>query len=243
MRGGIEPANSMNTRSNILSPLAHLFYPHVCNGCASDLLNEDSILCLRCMHNMPHTHFAMHANNPVERIFWGRLAVTAAMSEFYFAKGTLIQNLVHAFKYNGNKEVGLFLGRLMGISLLKNNRFTDIDMLVPLPLFPAKEFKRGYNQATILCKGISEVMGVPVSINNVVRRRFTETQTKKHRTERWENVESSFGITRPQELANRHVLLVDDVVTTGATLEACGACILKIPGTRLSIATLAFASK
>ena len=233
----------MNAHSNILSPLAHLFYPHVCSGCGSDRLNEQNLLCLRCIHDMPHTHFAMHANNPVERIFWGRLAVTAAMSEFYFAKGTLIQNLVHAFKYNGNKEVGLYLGTLMGISLVKNNRFTNIDMLVPLPLFAAKEFKRGYNQAAIICRGIAEVMGIPVSIDNVVRRRFTETQTKKHRTERWENVESSFGVERPSELVNKHVLLVDDVVTTGATLEACGASILKIPGARLSIATLAFASK
>lgn len=233
----------MSVKSNILSPLVHLFYPHVCTGCGSDLVEEDNLLCLKCVNDLPHTNFAMHTGNPVEKIFWGRLAITSAMSEFYFTKGTLIQTLIHEFKYNGNLDVGIYLGAMMGSSLLSNNRFTKIDALVPLPLFAEKEFKRGYNQAAILCNGMSEVMNVPVIKNNVVRKRFTETQTKKHRTERWVNVESSFQVSNPPELKNKHILLVDDVVTTGATLEACGAEILKTEGTILSIATLAYASK
>lgn len=233
----------MNLRSNILSPLVHIFFPHVCTGCGSDLVEDDNLLCLQCVNDLPHTNFAMHANNPVEKIFWGRLALTAAMSEFYFAKGTLIQALIHEFKYKNNKDVGLYLGVMMGSSLLNNNRFTNVDALIPLPLFADKEFKRGYNQATILCNGMSEVMGIPVIKNNVIRKRFTETQTKKHRTERWQNVEGSFEINNAQEIKDKHILLVDDVVTTGATLEACGIEILKIEGTKLSIATLAFASK
>lgn len=233
----------MNTKTNIFSPLVHLFYPHVCTGCGSDLIEDDNLLCLHCVNELPHTNFAMHANNPVEKIFWGRLALTAAMSEFYFTKGTLIQTLIHEFKYKGNINVGMYLGAMMGSSLLSNNRFTQIDALVPLPLFADKEFKRGYNQATILCNGISEVTNIPVLKNNVVRKRFTETQTKKHRTERWENVEGSFEINNPNEISAKHILLVDDVVTTGATLEACGIEILQIENTKLSIATLAFASK
>jgi ComF family protein len=185
----------------------------------------------------------MHANNPVEKSFWGRLAITAAMSEFYFTKGTLIQTLIHEFKYKGNKDVGLYLGAIMGNSLLSSNRFTKIDALIPLPLFADKEFKRGFNQATILCNGISEVMNIPVINNNVIRTRFTETQTKKHRTERWKNVEGSFEIKNPKEITGKHILLVDDVVTTGATLEACGAEMLKVEGSQLSIATLAFAAR
>lgn len=233
----------MSHKPNILSPLLHLLYPHVCTGCGSDLVEENNLLCLKCVNDLPHTNFAMHAGNPVEKIFWGRLALTAAMSEFYFSKGTLIQTLIHEFKYKGNTDIGMYLGAMMGSSLLSNNRFTKIDALVPLPLFADKEFKRGYNQATILCNGISEVTDIPVIKNNVVRNRFTETQTKKHRTERWENVESSFEVRNPKEIKGKHILLVDDVVTTGATLEACGAEILKVEGSMLSIATLAYASK
>ena len=233
----------MNLASTILSPLKHLFYPHVCTGCGSDLIDDNNLLCLQCINDLPHTNFEMHANNPVEKIFWGRLPLTAAMSEFYFTKGTLIQTLIHQFKYKSNIDVGLYLGAIMGRSLLNSNRFTTIDALIPLPLNAEKEFKRGYNQATILCNGMAEVMGVPVIKNNVVRNRFTETQTKKHRVERWKNVESSFGTNDSAALRNKHILLVDDVVTTGATLEACGTEILKIEGTKLSIATLAYASK
>ena len=233
----------MNLASTILSPLKHLFYPHVCTGCGSDLIDDNNLLCLQCINDLPHTNFEMHANNPVEKIFWGRLPLTAAMSEFYFTKGTLIQTLIHQFKYKSNIDVGLYLGAIMGRSLLNSNRFTTIDALIPLPLNAEKEFKRGYNQATILCNGMAEVMGVPVIKNNVVRNRFTETQTKKHRAERWKNVEGSFEINNPSALRDKHILLVDDVVTTGATLEACGTEILKIEGTKLSIATLAYASK
>jgi len=233
----------MNVRSSILSPLAHLFYPHTCTGCGSDLVDEDNLLCLKCVNDLPHTNFAMHANNHVEKIFWGRLPVSAAMSEFYFAKGGLIQTLIHQFKYKGNKDIGLYLGAMMGSSLLQNNRFTKIDALVPLPLYADKEFKRGFNQAAILCTGMAKVLELPVITNNVLRKRFTETQTKKHRTERWENVESSFHVIDDKQLNNKHILLVDDVVTTGATLESCGTEILKVPETLLSIATLAYASK
>lgn len=233
----------MNVKTNILSPLVHLFYPHICTGCGSDLVEEDNLLCLKCVNDLPHTNFGMHAGNPVEKIFWGRVPLTAAMSEFYFAKGTLIQTLIHEFKYNGNIDIGMYLGRIMGNSLLNNNRFTKVDALIPLPLFADKEFKRGYNQAAIICNGISEATNIPVIRNNVVRNRFTQTQTRKHRTERWENVASSFQVNNPHELKNKHLILVDDVVTTGATLEACGAEILKVEGTMLSIATLAYASK
>ncbi|MEP6595123.1 MAG: phosphoribosyltransferase family protein [Ginsengibacter sp.] len=165
------------------------------------------------------------------------------MSEFYFSKGTIIQHLIHEFKYKGNKDVGIYLGALMGSSYMSNNRFPKIDALVPLPLYADKEHKRGYNQAAILCKGMSEIMGIPVITGNVIRKRFTETQTKKHRAQRWENVEGSFSVNNILQLQGKHLLLVDDVVTTGATLEACGKEILNINDVQLSVATLAYASK
>lgn len=228
---------------NILSDTLHLFYPHLCNGCGSDLLQKDNLLCLKCINALPHTRFAQYAGNPVEKYFWGRLNIAAAHSEFYFSKGSLVQELIHQVKYKGNTAIGAYLGGLMAETLIKSNRFTAIDGLIPLPLYPDKEHQRGYNQAAIICNGMSVVMNVPVLNGLVIRQRFTETQTRKHRTERWENVDKSFTIKNDAALKGKHLLLVDDVVTTGATLEACGATILQLQNTKLSIATLAHAPK
>jgi len=231
------------TNYKLLSPLVHLFYPDLCEGCGSDLVQRHNLLCLTCINQLPHTSFANHEDNPVEKIFWGRLKLEAGMSQFYFAKGSIIQKLVHEFKYNGNKDIGTYLGKMTGESLLNSSRFKNIDVIIPLPLFASKEYRRGFNQSAILCDGISSVMNIPVDKNNVTRKHYTDTQTKKHRTERWENVMNSFQINESRLLNDKHVLLVDDVITTGATLEACGAEILKGINTKLSIATLAFATK
>ncbi len=233
----------MQILKNIFASTLHLFYPHVCTGCGSDLLQQDNLLCLHCINNLPHTNFAQHNNNPVEKIFWGRIPITAAHSEFYFSKEFLIQQLIHQLKYKNNTAIGFYLGELMGKILLNSNRFNNIDYLIPLPLYPDKEHKRGYNQATIICNGMSEVMNIPVLNDNVIRQKFTETQTRKHRTERWENVEGSFKIKNPETLKGKNILLVDDVITTGATLEACGSVILQTEGAKLYIATLAHAAK
>ncbi|MGG9960158.1 ComF family protein [Ferruginibacter sp. SUN106] len=233
----------MQSLKNIFSSTLHLFYPHVCTGCGSDLLEENNLLCLHCINDLPHTDFAQFNNNPVEKIFWGRIPVTAAHSQFYFAKETLLQHLIHQLKYKNNTAIGFYLGELMGTSLLQSNRFNHIDYLVPLPLYPDKERKRGYNQAAIICNGMSEVMNVPVLKDTIIRQRFTETQTRKHRTERWENVEGSFVVKDPAIIKGKNILLVDDVVTTGATLEACGSVILQTEEVKLYIATLAHAAK
>ncbi len=233
----------MQFLKTILSDTIHLFYPHVCTGCGSDLLAKDNLLCLHCINNLPHTHFANHAGNPVEKIFPGRLAVTAAHSEFYFEKEALVQHLIHQLKYKSNKEIGFYLGEMMGNSLLNSHRFKNIDAIIPLPLYPDKERKRGYNQAAVIAEGMSSIMNIPVLTGNVIRRRFTETQTKKHRIERWENVAGSFVVKNPEALKGKNLLLVDDVITTGATLDACGTVILETENTKLSIATLAYASK
>lgn len=233
----------MSTLQSIFSDTVHLFYPKICTGCGSDLLSDDQLLCLLCINQLPHTNFAQHANNPLEKIFWGRIPLLAAHSEFYFAKETLIQELIHQLKYRGNEDIGYFLGQLIGNSLLNSNRFKNLDYLIPLPLYPEKERKRGFNQAAVICNGISAQMNIPVMKDNVIRRRFTETQTKKHRTERWENVADSFQVKEPSLLSCKNILLVDDVVTTGATLEACGNAIAQSANIKLSVATLSMATK
>jgi ComF family protein len=228
---------------NIFSSTVHLFYPHICTGCGSDLLEQNSLLCIRCVHDLPHTGFAQFANNPVEKLFWGRLKTTAAYSEFHFSKEFLVQQLIHRLKYKSDTRIGHYLGELMGETLLTSPRFSNIDGLIPLPLYADKERKRGYNQAAVICNGISSVMNIPVMNDHVIRQHATETQTRKHRTERWENVKGSFRLKNESALKNKHLLLVDDVITTGATLEACGSVILEAGDIKLSIATLAYAAK
>lgn len=228
---------------SLLKDVSRLFYPVICPGCGNELFNQNSNLCLKCITQLPHTGFANFNNNPIEKIFSGRLPLLAAHSEFYFTKNSIIQFLMHELKYKGNKEMGLYLGKLLGESLLKSQRFKEFDYLVPLPMHPVKEFKRGYNQAEIICNGISSSTNIPVLIKKVLRNKQTETQTRKHRTERWQNVYDSFLVEEPESLYNKKIILVDDVITTGATLEACGINILKIKGATLGIAAVAYASK
>lgn len=233
----------MQVLKNIVADALHLFYPHICTGCGSDILERENLLCLTCINDLPNTNFAMHNGNPVEKAFWGRIPVTAAHSQYYFAKENVIQHLIHQLKYKSNKDIGVYMGELMGSTLLNSNRFINIDALIPLPLYPDKERKRGYNQATVICNGMSTVMNIPVITNNVQRQRFTETQTRKHRAERWQNVEGSFVVNNPAALSGKNILLVDDVITTGATIEACGSTILQCEGTKLFVASLAYAAK
>jgi ComF family protein len=233
----------MPSVKSLLSDAIHIFFPHNCMGCGSDILSRDSYLCLRCISQLPHTGFEKLPGNPIENIFRGRLDIEAATAQFYFSKGHLVQYLIHQLKYKGNKEAGEYLGAVMGKAMLQSGRFSNIDYLIPLPLFADKEFKRGYNQAEIICNGMSTAMAIPVHAKNLIRKRYTDTQTKKHRAERWENVEGSFAVRQPDKLNGKNILLVDDVITTGATLEASGSALLKIPSLKLSMATLAMASK
>jgi ComF family protein len=220
--------------SEWLHDATHYFFPHQCTGCGSDTIAKDALLCSYCIANLPNTNFAANNENPIEKIFWGRAAIKAAHAEYYFSKSSLIQHLIHQLKYKGNKDIGHFLGEMLGNSLINSHRFANIDYLIPLPLFAKREKKRGYNQAAIICNGMSTDV--------LARKYFTETQTKKQRTERWQNVNESFMVKNQQKIYQKNILLVDDVITTGATLEA-GANALLQCNTTISIATLAFANR
>ena len=229
----------MITVKEIKDSLLHLLFPNVCSGCGSDLISDGTVLCLKCIDAMPETNFELHANNPVEKRFWGRLPLLSASAQYYFTRESLMHQLVHQFKYRGNKELGLQLGRMMGDNLNRSGRF-KVDALIPLPLFASKEKRRGFNQSIVLCEGIAEFLNVRVLKDVIIRSQYTDTQTKKGRIERWQNMEGKFVLVNQDAISNRHVLLVDDVVTTGATLEACGSELLKASNSQLSIATLCY---
>lgn len=228
--------------TDIKEALLHLTFPHVCAGCGTDVLDSAQPLCLRCLDALPQTQFHQHSHNPVEKLFWGRLPLVAATAQYYFTKTSVMQRLMHQFKYKGGKELGFFLGQQIGNSFTGTHRFETIDAVIPLPLFAAKERARGYNQATVLCEGIADVVQKPVLTASVIRTAHTESQTKMNRVDRWQNMEGRFEISNAKSLAGKHLLLVDDVVTTGATLEACGRALLGVDGVRLSVATLCIAS-
>jgi len=223
-----------------LNDFSHLLYPHNCEGCGTDVLNDDAILCTKCLFDLPETNFTNTKNNPVEKIFYGRLNIIAATAAYYFTKNSLLQHLMIQLKYRNNKDIGFFLGKQLGYQLQESERFNDVDVLVPLPLNPKKEKKRGYNQAMIICEGIASVWQKPVLKNALIRTQFTETQTQQDRIHRWQNMQHVFAVADKNSLQDKHVLLVDDVITTGATLEACGNTIVNILNTQLSIATLAW---
>lgn len=176
----------------------------------------------------------------MEKIFYGRISVLQAGCAFYFNDHSMLHRLVLQLKYRGRKDIGHYLGKLMRNQLLESARFDHLDAVIALPLNKAKEMKRGYNQSVILAEKIAESLHIPLLENVIERKIFTESQTTKNRIARWENMQNIFSVTDSESLENKHILLVDDIITTGATLEGCGIEILKSKGTSLSIATLAF---
>lgn len=217
----------------------HLFFPHTCMGCNADIMPEQ-FLCTQCLMQLPHTGFFEAADNPVEQSFYGRVPINAAAAAFYFTKQSFVQQLLFQLKYKGRQDVGVWLGQQIGHQLNISKRFKPIDAIIPLPLHPKKEKLRGYNQSTCIAKGIAEVLQKPVYTNVIVRNKYTHTQTQKNRVQRWENMNDAFTIIEPAILKQQNILLVDDVITTGATLEACSNVLLSVPVASVQIATAAY---
>ena len=218
-----------------------LFYPRLCAGCRDPLVRNEATLCAACLMDLPFTHYHCDRDNPVVKLFWGRVDVHFATALCFFSKGTRMQQMLHELKYRGNQQLGELLGVELGKQVTVSPHFGKIDRVIPVPLHPKKLRQRGYNQSKCIAEGISRVIDAPVDEASLKRKLNTSTQTRKARYTRWENVESVFAVEEPQILYRKHVLLVDDVVTTGATIEACAAQLVKASDAKVSIATLACA--
>ena len=218
-----------------------LFYPQLCGGCDVPLAKGEEYLCLHCRLELPFTNFETIKSNPVEKVFHGRVNIEFATSLLFFSKGERVQNIMHNIKYNEQKELAVFIGKIFGERLQNNPYLNDVTTIIPVPLHPRKQHLRGYNQSELFAEGINEILNVELRTDLILRDINTETQTKKSRIERWENVGKAFSIKKPKALEHKHILLVDDVLTTGATLEACAHELLKNANCKVSIATIACA--
>lgn len=221
--------------------LFYLFFPRVCAACGNALFKYEDVLCLQCIHNLPKTNHIEQDENYLVKLFWGRFPIHAAAAYYQFTKGSKVQNLLHQLKYKGNNEVGIKVGFLMGKDLIKKELYKNIDFIIPVPLHPKKFKKRGYNQSEEIAKGLAKSMCIELDTDFLKRGVFTETQTKKGRFNRWKNVEDVFVVNTSQALIGKHVLLVDDVITTGATIEACAQKLLTAGVQKISVVAIAYA--
>jgi ComF family protein len=227
------------TAKEILLDFMYLFFPNYCRGCEESLVKGEKIICTRCMMDLPKSNYHLERDNPFFHKFSGRIPVRFVMTLFKFVKRGRVQHLLHALKYKNQPEIGIQLGRVYAADLIAENYKDQFDVIVPVPLHPAKRRKRGYNQSEEFGKGLSEILEIPCTEKFLKRIKVTSTQTRKSRLNRWENVSDVFEVRELEELKGKRILLVDDVVTTGATLEACGMKLLAAGCAEISIACIA----
>lgn len=220
---------------NLFHSFLSLFFPDLCVVCSERLVEGEEHLCANCLHLLPLTNFHLQPDNRLEQFFAGRIPFRHAAAFAYFVKGGSIQHIVHELKYKHNPFIGNFIGTLCGENLRGSSFLADIDLLVPVPLHPKREKERGYNQSLEICKGISAVTNIPIDTETLIRKVNNKSQTKHTRFARWENVENIFLLTNSASFQGKHILLVDDVITTGSTLESCAKEILKVSGAKVSI--------
>lgn len=225
----------------LISDLVNLFFPEVCAACNNALFKGESVICTQCLFHLPKTNFHLQPSNPVEKQFWGKVPIHAATALYYFNKGARVQHLIHQLKYKGEKKVGVLAGNILGEALKQSETFNSVSTIVPVPLHISKLRIRGFNQSDFFATGISEAMNVPAIPDLLFRNTNTSTQTKKNRFSRFENVNKVFSLNPAYTHSPHHFLLVDDVITTGSTMVSCAETLLEIPGSKVSIATIAFA--
>ena len=226
---------------SFIDSIIGLFYPSVCAACGTSLFKWERLVCTRCRNLLPKTGYELNEDNPLARLFYGKVRLKAVTSCFFFSKEGKVQHLIHELKYKGNGEAGVFLGQELGKAIKEAPLFQGLDYLIPVPLHPKRERKRGYNQSMMIAKGVSDITGVPIGDRFLCRAVNTETQTHKSKEERWRNVKDIFVVKQPELLKGKYVLLLDDVLTTGATLEACALKLSQVPQITISCATAACA--
>ncbi|PTN10644.1 ComF family protein [Mangrovibacterium marinum] len=230
-----------NILENSAQQFIELIFPRSCVVCQCKLIQSEQYLCLRCLLQMPRTNHHKQRENVMEQLFYGRVPIERGCSFFEFKKGSQYQQILHELKYRGQKQLGEYIGVLFGTSLKEDASISSADLICPVPLHPRKEKKRGYNQSYHIAVGLSQSLGIPINNSNLRRCTHSSTQTRKSRWERWQNVESIFELQKPEQFEGKHLILIDDVVTTGATLEACATAILSRCNARVSVLTLAIA--
>ncbi|MFL0094619.1 ComF family protein [Tenacibaculum maritimum] len=224
----------------LLKDIFYLFFPNSCVTCNKALLQNELILCIQCRHKLPIISYNDYTNNKVVTSFYGRVPINKAVSFFYYQKQGITQRLIQELKYKNNQKIGAFIGNWLGHQLKESNEFNNIDYIIPVPLHPKKLKKRGYNQLTLFGESLSKILNITYKPNLLIKKSMTHTQTLKHRLNRFSNTSTSFSLNTPTVLANKHILLIDDVITTGATIEACCNELLKVPNITISIATMAY---
>ena len=215
----------MNKIKQLLKNFISIFYPRSCVACGNALMQNESHFCLSCLMHLPETNYHLMEHSPLDYIFEGRVSVEKVASMLFYKKGNKVQHILHALKYKGNKEVGRFLGELYGRQLLKSPYYQSVDCIVPIPLHPKKLRMRGYNQSELLANHFANGVGLPVCLTALVRSRDTQSQTKLGRAARLTNMSGAFTCLSPGQVKGKVILLIDDVATTGATLEGCAAAL------------------
>ncbi|MDR0745358.1 MAG: ComF family protein [Mediterranea sp.] len=214
-----------------------LLFPRQCVVCNRSLSHTEKFICITCNINIPRTHYHLQKDNVIEKRFWGQIPIQRATAFFYYRKGSDYCNIIHELKYRGRKEIGTTMGRDMANEIQNSGFFNGIDVIVPIPLHRDRIRKRGYNQSEWIAKGIAEVTNIPVN-NKAMARKTYSSQINQSVFERWENVKDTFELHQPELFSGKHILIVDDVLTTGATVMACASAFLPVQGVRLSIITL-----
>ena len=226
--------------TQVLQDFVSLFFPNYCFACEDHLVKGEEIICTKCLLEMPKTDFHTHLENEFYRKLYGRISVKYVLALFKFSKNSRVQRLLHTLKYENRPEIGVKLGKYYG-SILEKDYKNGFDLVIPVPLHITRQRQRGYNQSAEFGRGLADTLGARFDDQVLERIVRTETQTKKTKLLRWKNVKHVFNVRQPDLLLGKRILLVDDVITTGATLEACAEKILEYPVHSLSIACIAAA--